>query len=307
MFGKKSAPPAEIHPQANAESTDLEKQSMRNWYLLASFTAMTTIGMLLAVTPVLRDSIASFWPGANSDVVLLVGLGGSILLLILSLTIQQVKVTGIRHHVQTMETEANETRQQNASRLHALLNVSRMMGSVTDPASVFQAITSTCLEIFDCHQSSLMLLNAETNMLEMKAATGHINREKLYKVQQPVGKGIAGYVADRKQPVILGDNVDPSRYEGLQIQAMKLTAAMVVPIMVRDELVGVLNISSRAPGTTYDEEDLRALEVFAENAGTCIRQAERAEWMRQTIERIHRGNPRGKTDAMETVPVVVDP
>ena len=88
---------------------------------------------------------------------------------------------------------------------------------------------------------------------------------------------------------------------------MNLTATILVPIMVRDELVGVLNISSRAPGTTYDEEDLRALEVFAENAGTCIRQAERAEWMRQTIERIHRGSSRGKTDALETVPVVVDP
>ena len=170
MFGKKSAPPAEIHPQANAESTDLEKQSMRNWYLLASFTAMTTIGMLLAVTPVLRDSITSFWPGANSDVVLLVGLGGSILLLILSLTIQQVKVTGIRHHVQTMESEANETRQQNASRLHALLNVSRMMGSVTDPSSVFQAITSTCLEIFDCHPVSYTHLRAHETYITIAYA-----------------------------------------------------------------------------------------------------------------------------------------
>ncbi len=35
-------------------------------------------------------------------------------------------------------------------------------------------------------------------------------------------------------------------------------------------------------------EYLRALEVFAENAGTCIRQAERSEWMRQTIEQMNR-------------------
>jgi len=292
MFGNKSFSPAEAGPPNASETVDLEKQSMRNWYLLASFTALTTIGLLIAVTPVLSRSIASFWPSANTDVVLMVGLGGSILLLILQLTFQQIKVTGMRHTVQAIETEATETRQQTASRLHALLNVSRMMGSVTDPSSVFQAITSTCLEIFDCHQSSLMLLNSETNMLEMKAATGHINREKLYTVQQPVGKGIAGYVAQRKEPVILGSNVDPGRYPGLKIQAMKLTAAMVVPIMVRDELVGVLNISSRAPNTIYIEEDLRALEVFAENAGTCIRQAERSEWMRQTIDRMHRQNSR---------------
>jgi transcriptional regulator with GAF, ATPase, and Fis domain len=288
MFGGKSPAQATVMSPEKAEALKLEKQSMRNWYMLATFTALTTVGMLLAVTPVLSRSISAFWPSANTDVILLVGLGGSILLLILHLTVQQVKVTGIRHHVQTIESNATETRQQHASRLHALLNVSRMMGSVTDPSSVFEAITSTCLEIFDCHQSSLMLLNNETNMLEMKAATGHINREKISSVEQPVGEGIAGYVAERKEPVILGGDADPAQYPGLQVQVLKPSAAMVVPIMVRDELVGVLNISSRSPKTSYREDDLRALEVFAENAGTCIRQAERSEWMRQTIERMRR-------------------
>jgi len=308
MFGKKPRPADGAYSPETSETVRLEKQSMRNWYLLASFTALSTVGLLIAVTPILSKSISSVWPWANTDLVLLVGLGGMILLLILHLTFQQIKVTGIRRKVQVIETEANESRQQNSSRLHALLNVSRMMGSVTDPSSVFQAITSTCLEIFDCHQSSLMLLNTETDMLEMKAATGHINREKLEKVAQPVGKGIAGYVALRKQPVVLGSNVDPARYPGLKLQTMKLTAAMVVPILVRDELVGVLNISSRAPNTVYVEEDLRALEVFAENAGTCIRQAERSEWMRQTIERMHRQKIREKEVApLQSVPVVVDP
>ncbi len=308
MFSIKPQPVDGAIPPETGETIRLEKQSMRNWYMLATFTALTTVALLIAVTPVLSESITSFWPWGGSDVVLLVGLGGMILLLILHLTFQQIKVTGIRHQVQAIEVEANESRQQNASRLHALLNVSRMMGSLTDPSSVFQAITSTCLEIFDCHQSSLMLLNNETNMLEMKAATGHINREKLDKVEQPVGKGIAGYVAQRKQPIILGSNIDPGRYPGLKVQTMKLTAAMVVPIMVRDELVGVLNISSRAPDTTYTEEDMRALEVFAENAGTCIRQAERAEWMRQTIERMHRQKNREKeAEPLQPMPVVMDP
>ena len=62
-------------------------------------------GMLLAVTPVLSRSISAFWPSGNTDVVLLVGLGGSILLLILHLTFQQIKVTGIRHQVRESSDE----------------------------------------------------------------------------------------------------------------------------------------------------------------------------------------------------------
>lgn len=266
-------------------TTSLERQSMRNWYMLAGICAVSTIGLLIAVTPILKDSIASFWPWANTSIVLLVGLGGSILLLVLHLTFQQMKVTTLRHHMQGLEDEVTERQRQDASRLHALLNVSRMMGATADLSSIFDAITNTCLEIFDCNRASLMLLNRESAELEMMAASGQLNHDKFKDVKQPVGQGIAGYVAANKKPVVLGANIDPSQYTGLELKAKGLSAAMVCPILVRDELVGVLNISSKVSSTTYSESDLQALEVFAENAGTCIRQAERAEWMRQTIER----------------------
>ena len=190
----------------------------------------------------------------------------------------------MRHHVQAMENVAGEHQKQNAIRLHALLNVTRMMGAVSDPLRLFQGITSTCLEVFDCQQASLMLVSADGQYLEMKAASGHLEEEKVREVNQPIGQGIAGYVAQHRVPLLLGENMDPENYPDLEVGNRGLVAAMVVPIIVRDELVGVLNISSRARGTVYSEDDLQALDVFAINAGTCIHQAERTEWMRQTIE-----------------------
>jgi signal transduction protein with GAF and PtsI domain len=61
---------------------------------------------------------------------------------------------------------------------------------------------------------------------------------------------------------------------------------MVVPIILRDELVGVLNVSTRSRKTIYDENDLKTLQVFAENVGACIRHTEQASWMRQTIRNL---------------------
>ncbi len=262
----------------------LERQSMRNWYLLATVCAVSSIGLLLAVAPSLQAPLREFWPGARTDVALIVGLGGSILLLVLHLTTQQLKVTDMRHHVQAVENVAGQRQKQNAIRLHALLNVTRMMGAVSDPLNLFQGITSTCLEVFDCQQASLMLVSADGRQLVMKAASGHLNSEQVREVSQPIGQGIAGYVAEHRIPLLLGENTDPTNYPGLELGGRGLSAAMVVPIIVRDELVGVLNISSRAQDAVYSEEDLQALDVFAINAGTCIHQAERTEWMRQTIE-----------------------
>ena len=274
--------------QRTRESHHLEVQSLRNWYMLATITAISTIGLVVAITPVLRESITAFWPWAHTDVVLLVGLVGMTLILILHLTFQQLRMHDLRKDFRSMEEQTNERDRKSTARLHALLNVTRMMGAVNDPANLFDGIADTCLEIFDCQQASLMLLNPDTQMLEMKAACGHRNPEEVMQVQQPIGKGIAGHVALTKESLILGANSGQGTYRGFELQAKHLTAAMVVPILVRDELVGVLNISTRDPSIDYTEEDLQALQVFAENVGTCIRQSERSEWMRQTIERQQR-------------------
>lgn len=275
-----------------ADRKSFERQSMRNWYMLATVCAASTIGLLLAVMPVLRAPLQGFWPGARTDIALITGFGGLTVLLVLYLTIQQLKVTRMRHRVQAVENAVGERQKQDAIRMHALLNVTRMMGAISDPLRLFQGITSTCLEVFDCQQASLMLLSADGDRLEMKAASGHVNEDELRDVSQPVGQGIAGYVATHREPVLLGADVDPDTYPGLQLGSRGISAAMVVPIIVRDELVGVLNISSRSRGAVYSEEDLQALEVFAINAGICIHHAERTEWMRQTIEQYRDRAPR---------------
>jgi GAF domain-containing protein len=58
---------------------------------------------------------------------------------------------------------------------------------------------------------------------------------------------------------------------------------MIVPIIVRDELVGVISVSTRASDAKLADEDLHALQVFALNAGTCIRHTEQVVWMREVI------------------------
>jgi len=102
--------------------------------------------------------------------------------------------------------------------------------------------------------------------------------------EQGVGEGIAGWVAHHLEPLILQPGTE-SKYPGLELRKTEITAAIIVPIVLRDELVGVLNISSRRVDARYSDEDAQALGVFAENAGACIRHSERAEWMRQLIER----------------------
>lgn len=271
--------------QSVASEEQVQRQLVRNWYLLAAITVVSTLGLAVAIAPLLSARIADVWPWANTDIVLLAGLALCIGLLVWHLTAQQRRVLEIRRHIERMQEDVQTRRRQQSARLHALLNVSRMMGAVTDPEKMFKGITNTCIEIFECQQASLMLVDKEHRTLLVRAATGHLEGEKVSSASQAISDGIAGWVASHRRPLILSPDTDMSKYPGLELRSLDLTAAMVVPIVTRDELVGVLNISSRVPDVEYTDDDVRALEVFAENAGACIRHMERAEWMRQVIEK----------------------
>ncbi|NIO29214.1 MAG: GAF domain-containing protein [Candidatus Latescibacteria bacterium] len=276
----------------NAQSEILERQLSRNWYLLAGATIASTCGTAIAFSPLLGDRFANIWPWANTHIVLLAGLAAAVVLLIVHLTVQQWRVTAMRGNFEQLEATTEEREQQNRARLHALLNISRMMGAVNDPENVFSSITSTCREIFESDQASLMLLNETKDELHTRSSMGHLNTDAVGGAKQKVGEGIAGWVAQTQQPLILDPDTDMSRYPGLELKSATVTAAMVVPILLRGELVGILNISSRKPEVRYTDEDLQALQVFAENAGTVIRHSEQAEWMRRMIEK-QRGEKSG--------------
>ncbi|MEE9268741.1 MAG: GAF domain-containing protein [Candidatus Krumholzibacteria bacterium] len=293
--GLKRTTDSETH-RANEDAARigrLNDQETRHWYLLAAISIISTAGLAFAAYPILSQRMADVWPWANTNLVLLIGLMLSILMLVGYLTLQQRTARTVRIQVQNMMQDSSRRARQNTARMHALLNVSRMMGSVTNLENVFNSITSTSLEIFDCQQATLMLLNEKTNELETRAVTGHLQGEQVKHATQKVGEGIAGWVAETTEPLILTRDTDPSQYPNLKLKNLSISAAMVVPILLRDELVGVLNISSRAPDAYYTDEDLQALQVFAENAGTCIRHTEHVEWMRQTIQNLQQEHSSG--------------
>jgi transcriptional regulator with GAF, ATPase, and Fis domain len=269
----------------------VDAKMRRNWKLMVGVTIASTVGMAVAVAPVLGEQFGTVWPWPNTHLVLLGGLTVSVILLVAHLSVQQRRMSHIHGEIRCLEgavhhleAESIERERQNHARLKALLNISRMMGAVNRLDEVFKSVVHTCVELFDANQASLMLLNSDTRELTVRAAEGHAEIERVKTAKQKVGQGIAGWVAKNCQPVILDPDMDVELYPGLPVIPSELTAAIVVPVLLRDELIGVLNIRSLKKGMSYNDDDLQSLRVLAENIGTVIRHSEHVEWMRKTIE-----------------------
>ena len=271
---------------APATPKRFENLSWRNWTPLVAVLLLATAALVTALPTIISERARPLWPWPKTGFALIAAYSLLILLSAGFLARQQRRIFMI-HRWGREEVEKRSRR--NMSRLCALLNVSTIMERQTDLQGVFDCITKMCVETFDCEQASLMLLDKSAGKLEVRSAFGHPDPTALLGRKRAIGEGVAGWVAAHRRPLLLGSRPDENCPPDLHLASPEITAAMVVPIILRDELVGVINVSARKPAARFVEEDLHALEVFASNAGTCIRHTEQAAWMRQVIRH---SNPR---------------
>ncbi len=256
-------------------------RSWANWTLLATCYVITTSGLSIVVATLLPERLSSPWPWVRTDYALIAACVFLVVTLVVHLSIEQRHMQEMSGEFHRMKEDLHATSQK---RLCALLRVSRIMGLHSDLQNIFESIIAACMEAFPCDQASLMLVDPGRNRLVVRAARGHEDVSKVLGSEKQIGEGVAGWVAKYQTSLILGRAGEPNEHPELPLLSESLSAAIVVPIILREELVGVINVGSRAAGTEYNVDDLQALNVFAENVGACIRHAEQAQWMRETID-----------------------
>ncbi|MBI4720532.1 MAG: GAF domain-containing protein [Chitinivibrionia bacterium] len=266
-----------VSARALKETSRLEHSSWRNWILLAGLAVLTTVGLSVSLAPSIFETAGSFWSWKRTDIVLLSGLVVLVVLFVSYLTVQQRQVVRMRMELRAMEADAQECALRNSARLHALLNVSRFVGTELDRAGVFDCITRTSTEVFDSHWSSLMLHNKQTGELDMHSMFGTPETMTMVGILKHIGHGIALWSAKERKPLMLNPSSNLERFLGPGYDSCPTIAAMAAPVMLGEELIGVVSVCRYNSTIEYDDDDLRALLVFAENAGAFIRNAERIE------------------------------
>ena len=271
------------HTSGKTVEVRISRSSYVNWSLIVIVVLLLGVSLLSVLPPVLNSNLSSFWIFSRPQMLVIAGLTLTLLLLA-GLAHQMRYLHALRTQFEIARNTERERAERHTARLYALLNVGRVMVAQSDLQTVFDSITKLCCDAFGCDQASLMLFDRDADVLEVRAVSGKHVPEGVLGTRQPVGKGIAGWVAQKREPLLITPSMTP--LAGLDLRKKDLSAAMVVPVILRDELVGVINVSSRAQNFEFDADDMRALQAFAENIGAAIRHTEQADWMRATIRRL---------------------
>ena len=152
--------------------------------------------------------------------------------------------------------------------LESLHAAGRAVNSVLEPDEVLRIILGSATELLDARGGSVMLREDER---ELRAVCVRGN-EHAHGVRVLIGEGVAGRVAETREPLLINGEVDEEEFPGRTPRVRPVASAMSVPLLHRGELLGVLNVNA-LPSRTFTQYDLRALSLFGEQAASAIANA----------------------------------
>ncbi|HEY0972410.1 MAG TPA: GAF domain-containing protein [Gemmatimonadales bacterium] len=109
---------------------------------------------------------------------------------------------------------------------------------------------------------SLVLRSPEPGVLYLAAARGiapHITQG----TRIVLGEGVAGRVAESRQPLVVQDVNEARNHPLLRDQYFTTGSFICFPLEYHGELVGVLNLTNRAQRGIYSEEDVERVRLLA--------------------------------------------
>lgn len=152
--------------------------------------------------------------------------------------------------------------------------------SCADPTKTYNSIVSNSKELLQSERASIFVLHEESNELVLKAASGFAtDPAKVGPVR--VGEGVSGHVIDSGKPLIVTDLRSEGRTPAAPERRYKTDSFISYPIIIGGRKVGVLNVTDKSGGRTFDEVDLGLLEIIGPQVALAL---ERAEWQERATE-----------------------
>lgn len=155
--------------------------------------------------------------------------------------------------------------------LERLLEVVRGLTTAPDLESFLQTVISEATELTDSELASILEYDEAAEELRF-LAMHWFQRDLLRPVGVPLDGSAAGWVYRRGQPLIIQDvKVDQRHFKVVDRVTKHETHSLVaVPLMVRGEVIGVLEALNKKDNAHYTEEDLTILETLAALAAQAI-------------------------------------
>lgn len=188
-------------------------------------------------------------------------------------------VTVSRDYLQSIEKKVKD--------LNTLVEVSAIISSTLDLNDLIKLVMEKAKKVMDADACSILLYNRNTNKLEFEVAISEeeeTSHQLKNKITLDIGQGIAGWVAEKLESVLIEDAATDSRfYTGAdKLTGFKTKSLIAAPLIGRGGLIGVAEILNPKHKDSFDDYDVDIFQTHCRNIAVAI---ENANFHKESIER----------------------
>ncbi|MCP3872939.1 MAG: GAF domain-containing protein [Desulfobacteraceae bacterium] len=170
--------------------------------------------------------------------------------------------------------QVRELRLLSSEKLSLIIQIGLIINSTVELVDVLSLIMKYSNIVTDAEASTLMLLDEDTGEMVFSVPTGP-NADALKDIRIPPRVGVAGWVAENQQYVIVEDaKKDPRFYDEIDNMTGSETKSLLcVPMRTKRKLIGALEVINKANQAYFTEDDALLLNILSHQAAIAIENA----------------------------------
>jgi len=155
-----------------------------------------------------------------------------------------------------------------------LLGASRVLSSTLDLEELLRFVMETATQVMRAEAASILLVDEKSGELYFDVALGAAGG-RVKQIRLKIGEGLAGWVAQHREPAVVNDVKSDPRWSGRSDAASDYTTRQIlaVPLIAKGRLIGVVEALNHRDGSPFSDGDLKIFEAFASHAAVAIENA----------------------------------
>ena len=190
--------------------------------------------------------------------------------------------------------------------LEALNRVSQAVASTLEIDRILKIIVDEATTLTGAEQGSVFVIDEQapggmTTLLRGVPPENH-------SLAHVIDSQLTGWIVHNKKSLVVADLANDDRFPGFKGKEYPVKAALSVPLMVQDKVIGAINVSNRGE-KAFTEDDVRIVSILCsqsaqllENARLCERISQENIYLKKEVEKRYQfGELLGQSPGMQKV------
>lgn len=143
-----------------------------------------------------------------------------------------------------------------------LYEIGQHVNSTIEISELYRTLIEVLPKRIDLHKFAILMVDDKKEFLNVEAAYGFENTERIYDLAFRIGEGISGEAALKGEIIYLPNVSADKRFLHYRGESIEQGSFISIPLRLKSDILGVMNCS-RSQKDAFSQEDIRLLTLVA--------------------------------------------